>query len=206
MDLPSRLRAAIVAKGLTQSALAMRANVPEETLSRIMSGGTKYPRIDTVLKLASVLNVTVGWLVDEHTAPFTQAESEVLARAMEILQSRIRTQRADVQSNVEPIARPPIPREYAARGATLVFRAHGDSMRDAGIVNGDRLYVRPVGDVRQAIDEVVVCRVDSDLYVRRLKIDGRRIRLVSANGAVLVDEKSGGFALLGIVIGRAGEL
>ena len=80
-------------------------------------------------------------------------------------------------------------------------------MRGCGILDGDRLFVRPVRDVRQAIDEIVVCRVAEGLHVRRLSIAGERIELVSENhryDPILVDESE--FALLGVVVGRAGEL
>jgi SOS-response transcriptional repressor LexA len=193
--------------GLTQSAAAKRANVPEETLSRIITGETKDPRIMTVVKLAAELNVTVGWLLGENTAPLTNAEAEVLARAMEIIEGRMRRRSFDVQSNAEALPRATVPREYAVRGATVVFRARGDSMRESGIVDGDRLFVRPVRDVRQAIDEIVVCRVAGDLHVRRLTIVHGRVHLVTGNNRyepIVADEKS--FAVVGSVIGRAGEL
>jgi SOS-response transcriptional repressor LexA len=207
MDLSNRLRSAIVAMGLTQSAIAARARVPEDTLSRIITGETKDPRITTLVKLASVLNVTVGWLLGENTAPLTNAESEVLARAMEILEGRIRGRRFDVQPNAVAITRTAVPRGYAVRGATLVFQAQGDSMRESGIVDGDRLFVRPIRDVRQAIDEIVVCRVAGDLHVRRLTIVHGRVHLVTDNSRyepIVVDEKE--FTLVGTVVGRAGEL
>lgn len=89
MDVSSPLRSVIVAIGVTQSAVAARANVPEKTASRIISGVTKDPRITTLVKLASAFNVTVGWLLGEHTAPFTNAETAALARAIEILRMRI---------------------------------------------------------------------------------------------------------------------
>jgi SOS-response transcriptional repressor LexA len=207
IDLAGRLRSAIVAMGLSQSTAAMRAKVPEETLSRIITGNTKDPRIMTVLKLASVLNVTVGWLLGEKTAPFTNAESEVLARAMEILEGRIRARGLDAQPNAVAITRSRVPRGYAGRGAKLAFHAQGDSMRESGIFHGDRLFVRPIRDVLPGIDEIVVCRVAGELYVRRLTIVHGHVHLVTDSNLyepIVVDEKE--FALVGVVVGREGEL
>lgn len=205
--LAGRLRSAIVAMGLTQQAAAKRANVPEETLSRIVTGETKDPRIMTVVKLAAALNVTVGWLLGEKTAPFTNAESEALARAFEILEGRIRGRLLDLQPNAVAIAHTAVPRGYAARGAKLVYQAQGDSMRESGIVDGDRLFVRPVSDVRQAIDEIVVCRVGGELHVRRLAMMHARVHLITGNSRcapIVVDESE--FALVGTVVGRAGAV
>ncbi len=80
-------------------------------------------------------------------------------------------------------------------------------MRASGVVDGDRLFVRPIADVRQAIDNLVVCRVAGDLHVRRLAIVHGRVHLVIDNNRyepMVIDEKE--FALVGAVVGRAGEL
>jgi SOS-response transcriptional repressor LexA len=230
MDLAARLRAAINALGQTQSWVAGRANVPEETVSRIVTRETKNPQIGTLLKLAPVLGVTVAWLVGEKTAPFTESEARSLAHAMEILRGRLRGGAVDAREepNATPIARatgarPPradawpelhgvreddIPRESAARGARWIFRAEGESMSGRGILHGDRLYVRETADVRQAMGDVVVCRLAGSLYAKRLEFAGT-IELVSENDRyerIVVNEKSEEFALFGIVVGRAGEV
>jgi SOS-response transcriptional repressor LexA len=229
VDLSSRLRAAIAALGYTQSWVAVRSNVPEETISRIVTGDTKNPQVGTLLKIAPVLGVTVGWLLGERTAPLTSAEATIIARAIEILKTRIDGGSGEAKPNAVAVARAPearianaevwpeilalpeapVPREAAMRGATVIFRAEGDAMRACGILAGDRLFVRPVDDVRQAIDEIVVCRFAGDWHARRLTIAGDRIHLVSGNehdAPITVDEKSGDFVLFGIVVARAGEL
>ena len=65
-----------------------------------------------------------------------------------------------------------------ARGITVTFRAHGDSMRPA-IRDGDMIQVAPVSAVDLRIGDVLLCRCDSRLLAHRLiavseRVDGDR--------------------------------
>ena len=46
-------------KGLTQEGLARKADISYHTLIKLESGGIKNPKIETILKLAKVLNVSL---------------------------------------------------------------------------------------------------------------------------------------------------
>lgn len=50
-------------KGLTQEALARKADISFHTIIKIESGRIKNPRIETVIKLADALGVNVDWLL-----------------------------------------------------------------------------------------------------------------------------------------------
>jgi len=97
-----------------------------------------------------------------------------------------------------------IPQRFAELGATLVFRAEGESMIGEHIAHGDLLYVREVADPRNARNRVVLCIVSGSPYVKRLELATRRIRLVSANerfAPMAFDENSVEWSLIGIVVG-----
>lgn len=47
-------------KGLSAKALAQKANLPEKTVTRILSGTTLNPYIDTLDRLATALDCTIG--------------------------------------------------------------------------------------------------------------------------------------------------
>jgi len=53
-------------KGLTQEALAQKAGISFHTLVKIEGGKIKNPRIDTVMKLAKALNVSVDKLLGSN--------------------------------------------------------------------------------------------------------------------------------------------
>lgn len=50
-------------KGLTQEGLARKANISFHTLVKIESGRIKNPKIDTVVKLAEALDVSLDELI-----------------------------------------------------------------------------------------------------------------------------------------------
>lgn len=50
-------------KGLTQEGLARKANISYHTLIKIESGGIKNPKIETVIKLASALGISLDTLL-----------------------------------------------------------------------------------------------------------------------------------------------
>ncbi len=65
MDLEKRLRQLRKARGLTASELAARAGLPTSYVARLESGQIRDPRVSTVRKLAKVLWVTMGNMLDE---------------------------------------------------------------------------------------------------------------------------------------------
>jgi len=75
-DLAERLKAAIAARGVKQSALAAEAGIPPETLSRILTRTTENPGIHTVSKIARVLGESVGSLLGERGYEITDADRE----------------------------------------------------------------------------------------------------------------------------------
>ena len=52
-------------RGLTQEGLARKANISFHTLVKIESERIKNPKIETILKLAKALNISLDHLVDE---------------------------------------------------------------------------------------------------------------------------------------------
>lgn len=47
-------------QGITVYKLAVNSNVEHSTISRILSGKRKHPRVDTVVKIARALGVTIN--------------------------------------------------------------------------------------------------------------------------------------------------
>jgi len=66
--LEERLRKARQAQGWTQSQLAAKLNVSDATISRYEKG-VRYPDIETLKRLAFVLETSVDYLVGEKPDP-----------------------------------------------------------------------------------------------------------------------------------------
>ena len=100
-----------------------------------------------------------------------------------------------------------VPRPFYLKGARLVFQAIGDSMIEAGIVDGDLLFVIPTRELREAAKHVVVCRVAGVTLAKHLELHAGRIRLLSRNERyTAIDANEEDFQLLGIVAGRLGSM
>jgi len=91
---------------------------------------------------------------------------------------------------------------FMPKGETFSLTVTGDSMVNAGILNGDVVIVK-----KQAVanaGQIVVAIVDGEATVKRYFPEGKRIRLQPENGAyepILVDKKSGDFRIAGRVVG-----
>lgn len=96
-----------------------------------------------------------------------------------------------------------------------LFRAHpdyllrvaGDSMRDAGILDGDLLAVHAASEVAQG--QIAVMRWDDEVTVKRFYRDGAQVRLAAENPEyedIEIDTRREALAVEGVVVGviRAG--
>ena len=92
--------------------------------------------------------------------------------------------------------------------ADYLLRVRGQSMKDAGIVDGDLLAVHRTAEARSG--QVVVARLGDEVTVKRLKRRGRDVVLVAENPAFapIAVDPARGFAIEGIAVGliRAGKL
>lgn len=63
--------------------------------------------------------------------------------------------------------------------ADFFLRVRGDSMRDAGILDGDLLAVKSVREARDGT--IVVARIDDEVTVKRLRRHRNKVSLLPAN-------------------------
>jgi len=203
-----RLRAAVYVSGRRQNAIAESAGVTQETLSRVLSGGHVQPGFDTVVRIAHAIGENVGTLIEEPAFVLTGEERAEVSRVIGYLQRAVKpipltllVQNAAEQHKAE------LPRQYHRQGARMVFQASGNSMIEAGILDGDLLFVVPTRSVRDAVRRIIVCRVAGKTMVKQLELRAGRILLGGRNpqyGPINVDEDD--FHLVGIVIGRMGNI
>jgi repressor LexA len=80
--------------------------------------------------------------------------------------------------NVEELV--PVPADFTGDGTLFMLRVRGDSMIDAGILDGDHVVVRQQEDARDG--EIVVAGIPGEeATVKTLRRDGREIVLVPSN-------------------------
>lgn len=64
---------------------------------------------------------------------------------------------------------------------TYLLRVRGDSMKDAGILDGDLIAVRKTDNVGEG--KIIVARVDNEVTVKRLKLEADQVALMPENPA-----------------------
>jgi SOS-response transcriptional repressor LexA len=230
MDWVDRLRQAVDAKG-KHSVVAADAGLHPSSLSEILNRAAR-PQFETVIDICRVCGVTVGWILGEQGFELGDADYEQIAaihgwteqkleernarlvkprrleRTLAVLPA-VATQRGETWTDPDEIRDRDIPREYQNQDANAVFVARGDSMIDAGIFEGDFLFVRKSRDWRVANQHIVVCRLEGTFAVKRLVVQNGTITLASAKqgvAPVIINEEAERFELIGIVGGVCRDL
>lgn len=75
----------------------------------------------------------------------------------------------------------PVPQGLFRQRPTYLLRVQGDSMKDAGIFDGDLIAVRKTSVARSG--QIVVARLDDDVTVKTLKLNAHGATLLPANDA-----------------------
>ncbi len=86
--------------------------------------------------------------------------------------------------------------------ADYLLRVHGQSMRDAGILDGDLIAVHRAGEARNG--QIVVARIDDEVTVKTLQRKGNLVELVAANPEfepIVVDLRRQPLVIEGIMVG-----
>lgn len=91
---------------------------------------------------------------------------------------------------------------FAPKGDCFTLRVAGDSMRDAGILDGDIVVVQKQQVAQKG--DIVVAIIGDEATVKRYFPDGQRIRLQPENPdfePIIVDKRSKEFRIAGKVVG-----
>ena len=72
-----------------------------------------------------------------------------------------------------------VPAAWVGRDPVFALRAAGDSMRDAGILEGDHLVVRKGSAANDG--DIVVATLEGETTVKRLRLGKKRVTLVAEN-------------------------
>ena len=98
----------------------------------------------------------------------------------------------------------PIPADFFKPAADFLLRVRGDSMVNAGILDGDLLVVHKTTEARNG--DIVVARIDDEVTVKRLQRGRARnvLHLVAENPSyqpIEVDLTARAFAIEGLAVG-----
>ena len=103
----------------------------------------------------------------------------------------------DIETSNETIA---VPEHLTSRGENYVLKVRGDSMVDDGILDGDLVIIAR----RERADngEMVVANVNGEVTLKRLYLEGSRVRLQPANSMMSpIYAAANEVAVQGVVVG-----
>jgi transcriptional regulator with XRE-family HTH domain len=209
-----RLRAAIDASGMKHSLIALDAGMTPETLSRILTAEHQRPSLDSIRRIAHAVHENVGWVLGEAGFELSADEWTVLGHTVRFLDRALfksplphtiveaRPNALRVRTRVRDM--PPWAKELGAR---ITCQIVDDSLRDAGVLDGDLIHVKPHSDPHECRETLVACRIGGELYAKKLTKVGAGFRLLSFNeryAPLYVEEEE--LEMLGVAVGRSGAL
>jgi phage repressor protein C with HTH and peptisase S24 domain len=223
-----RLTAAIAASGKTRAAIIAETGIDKSDLSKIENGHTVNLSRSRLALLAKATGTTVGylhgdsmvvspeddeelrrhgnWIDEKRRTIDARAEPNAILIASGLTRVSSR-QRGDMVADIPQAPKLDVPSTFRRREVQHVLRARGDSMIEAGIVNGDTLYATVTSE--PTVGKIIACRWHGDTFVKRVISEHDRFFLRSENRRYLpieFDPKSLDFEMIGVVIGRLGAV
>lgn len=223
MDIIDRLNEAVKSSGINRKTIARRVDMSEGQLSRFLRHLVKKPNIHVVEAILDVIGrsmeslfasdreVDVRQALRSLTEYVDRHETKRTIRGVAPKRPRARTAQpflaaatpnAVLVEEGRKLVRTRIPKELWRRNARYAARVVGDSMIDAGIDDGDTVFFRENTTNRPPRGKIIVCRLNTSVYVKRLEIEGDERRLVSENAAYppLIIQPGDEVELYGIVV------
>ena len=98
MSIGARIQQRLTELGLSRRAASEAAKLNETFIRDVIDGITQSPRIQSLEKLAPVLETTVEWLRTGQGDPNQQQEDPATVRVIQFMQSLAAKRRAEVES------------------------------------------------------------------------------------------------------------
>lgn len=182
MDIPSRIMALIRDQHVSFRELSEKTGIPKSAIQRYATGETGKIPLDRIELLAKAFGVTSAYLMGWEEAPAAgpaipsgfipvpEMEKVPLVGAIACGQPIL------AEENVEEMVDAP-----AGRGVDFCLICKGDSMIDAGIHDGDIVYIRQQTDVENG--EIAAVRIGDEATLKRVYKSAAGVMLAPANAA-----------------------
>lgn len=229
MTIGQRLRRAMENADLTQKEVAVRTGLEQATVSDIVNDRTN-PKFTTVERMVEAIGTTFGEIFDEPRIYLSPRDVETLNRSTDLNQRLlandaaqkqlrgggspatkaqparrgdvIRDPRANRADEVVLLANHKIPEAFVRERARQAYRVVTDTMIGEGILEGDIIYVQPTIAEVEADGEIVVCRLNGALKLKKLDLRGGTRVLRNANLIYtdLTVTETDTFTMIGIIV------
>lgn len=93
-----------------------------------------------------------------------------------------------------------VPAEWIRAGTYFALTVAGDSMKDAGVLEGDRVVVRNQNTANDG--DIVVATIDGESTLKRFRLRGSRVTLIAENSRYRpIDVRTESAVIHGVVVG-----
>ena len=178
-----RLREGLDVRGMTQAELAKRSGISKSSISRYIKGDWEGKQ-SAVYELAKALGVTEAWLMgydvpmESDTAPAVPPGFEPLPKMVKrpLVGNIACGSPITAEENIEDYV--DVPDDISC---DFCLRCKGDSMIDAGIHDGDVVYIHIQPQVENG--QIAAVRIDGDATLKRVfwNEDTQTLQLLAEN-------------------------
>lgn len=180
--LSQRIFTLIQAQEVSFRELSEKTGIPKSAIQRYATGETEKVPLDRIRLLAQALGVTPAYLMgwEDAPAPSPAIPSGFIPvpemEKVPLVGSIACGQPILAEENVEEMVDAP-----AGRGVDFCLLCKGDSMIDAGIHDGDIVYIRQQTDVENG--EIAAVRIGDEATLKRVYKSAAGVMLAPANAA-----------------------
>lgn len=186
-------------KGMRQTDLSATTGIPRSTISDYVNGRTTIPMV-ALQKISEALGTTKSKLVELESETIELIGVQKLPIYGEVCCGNGLLALQDIKGYLDT------PTSWINGGDHFYLLAKGDSMINAGVVDGSLLLIR-----RQAIvenGEIAAVMVNDEAMLKRVYREGNIIKLVSENPNfedIILDERKDVVSIIGKLKKNIGE-
>ena len=163
-----RLREGLDVRGMTQAELAKRSGISKSSISRYLKGDWEGKQ-SAVYELAKSLGVTEAWLMG-YDVPMESDTAPAVPPGFEPLPKMVKRPLVGTIACGEPITAEENIEDYVDvpedAHCDFCLRCKGDSMIDAGIHDGDVVYIHIQPEVENG--QIAAVRIDGEATLKRV--------------------------------------
>lgn len=163
-----RLREGLDVRGMTQAELAKRSGISKSSISRYIKGDWEGKQ-SAVYELAKALGVTEAWLMG-YDVPMESDTAPAVPPGFEPLPNMVKRPLVGTIACGEPITAEENIEDYVDvpedAQCDFCLRCKGDSMIDAGIHDGDIVYIHIQPEVENG--QIAAVRIDGEATLKRV--------------------------------------
>ena len=163
-----RLREGLDVRGMTQAELAKRSGISKSSISRYIKGDWEGKQ-SAVYELAKALGVTEAWLMG-YDVPMESDTAPAVPPGFEPLPKMVKRPLVGSIACGEPITAEENIEDYVdvpeSAHCDFCLRCKGDSMIDAGIHDGDVVYIHIQPQVENG--QIAAVRIDGEATLKRV--------------------------------------